>query len=363
MAKKLLIGAGAGAAAFFTLIAGVTIQTTTSDVASANPNVGAIGGGLKPGSVPPQFAPWIEKAAGACPGLPAPILAAQIEAESNFDPTAESRDPKTGAVIAQGLTQFIPETFRSYGKDANGNGVISVFDPPDAIMAQGAYMCDLLKDAKKSGYQDDPIKLALAGYNAGWGAVMNYRGVPPPSFAGGQTYGYVRDIMASAKKYTAPTAPSGPVDLPKDFSIPANAPDTVRKAVAWALYQKGGWYHLGGDCTNALGSNPAHWCDCSSLMEQAYRAAGVTISRTTYTQVNEGQAVSMDAPLAGDLVFTPGSGGSASSPGHVGMYIGSGLIIEAPRTGVQTRIVPYSSWRNSSSPITRIVAVRRIVPQ
>ncbi|MEX2985610.1 NlpC/P60 family protein [Streptomyces sp. C36] len=357
MAKKLLIVAGAGCASLFVLIAGVTIQTTTSGEASASPNTGAIGGGLKAGSVPPQYAPWIEKAAGACPGLPAPVLAAQLEAESNFNPNARSDSD------AHGIAQFIPSTWQSYAVDANGNGTADPYDPPDAIMAQGAYMCDLLKDAKKSGYQDDPIKLALAGYNAGWGAVMKYRGVPPPSFAGGQTYDYVRAIMASAKKYTAPTAPSGPVDLPKDFSIPANAPDTVRKAVAWALYQKGGWYHLGGDCTNALGSNPAHWCDCSSLMEQAYRAAGVTISRTTYTQVNEGQAVSMDAPMAGDLVFTPGSDGSASSPGHVGMYIGSGLVIEAPRTGVQTRIIPYSSWRNSSSQITRVVAVRRIVPQ
>ncbi|MFD0386483.1 NlpC/P60 family protein [Streptomyces stramineus] len=357
MAKKLLIGAGAGLGAFFTLIAGVTIQTTTSDVASANPNTGAIGGGLKAGSVPPQFAPWIEKAAGACPGLPAPILAAQLGAESEFNPNARSE------ADAHGIAQFIPSTWQAYAVDADNNGKADPYDPADGIIAQGRYMCDLLKDAKKSGFPGDPIELALVGYNAGWGAVMRYHGVPPRSFARGQTYDYVRAIMASAKKYTAPAAPSGPVDLPKGFSIPADAPDTVRKAVAWALYQKGGWYHLGGDCTNALGSNPAHWCDCSSLMEQAYRAAGVAISRTTYTQVNEGQAVSMDAPMAGDLVFTPGSGGSASAPGHVGMYIGSGLVIEAPRTGVQTRIVAYSSWRNSSSPITRIVAVRRIVPQ
>ncbi|UQI49660.1 bifunctional lytic transglycosylase/C40 family peptidase (plasmid) [Streptomyces sp. HU2014] len=357
MAKKLIIGAGAGIASLFVLIGGVAIQTTTSDVANANPSTGAIGGDLKAGSVPPQFAPWIEKAAGACPGLPAAVLAAQLEAESNFNPNARSN------ADAHGIAQFIPGTWQSYAVDADNNGRASPYDPADAIIAQGRYMCDLLKDAKKSGIPGDPIELALAGYNAGWGAVVRFHGVPPRSFASGQTYDYVRSIMAGAKKFTAPAGPSGPVDLPKDFSIPRDAPEKVRMAVAWALYQKGGWYHLGGDCTNALGSNPAHWCDCSSLMEQAYRAAGISISRTTYAQVNEGQAVSMDAPLAGDLVFTPGSDGSASSPGHVGMYIGNGLVIEAPRTGVQTRIVPYSSWRNSSSPITRIVAVRRIVPQ
>ncbi|MFV8133176.1 NlpC/P60 family protein [Streptomyces syringium] len=360
MAKKLLIGTGAGFASLFVLIAGVAIQTTTSDVANANPG-GAIGGDLKGGSVPPQYAQWIEKAAGSCAvRLPASVLAAQLEAESNFNPNARSGSD------AHGIAQFIPETWKSYAVDANNNGSASPYDPPDAITAQGKYMCDLLKDAQKSGIPGDPIELALAGYNAGWGAVLRFHGVPPRSFAAGQTYDYVRAIMASAKKYTAPVVPAGaagPVDLPEGFSIPRDAPDKVRAAVAWALLQRGGWYHLGGDCTNALGSDSSRWCDCSSLMQQAYQAAGVTISRTTYTQVTEGQQVSVDAPMAGDLVFTPGSDGSASSPGHVGMYIGSGLVIEAPRTGVRTRLISYSSWRNSSSPITRVVAVRRIIPQ
>ncbi|MFC5724865.1 NlpC/P60 family protein [Streptomyces gamaensis] len=356
MGRRLLVGAGAALTALFVLIVGVAIQATTSDTASANPYSGAIGGGLKPGSVPAQFAVWIEKAAGACPGLPAPVLAAQLEAESNFNPNAQS------SAGAQGIAQFIPSTWKTYGTDANGNGVNSPFDPPDAITAQGRYMCELLHDAQKSGFPGEPVELALAGYNAGWGAVTRYRGVPPRSFAGGQTYDYVRSIMAAARKFTATAGPSGPVDLPADFTLPAGTPAQVRTAVAWALQQRGGWYHLGGDCTDAHGPSPNRWCDCSSLMQQAYRAAGVPLTRTTYTQVGEGQAVSADAPLPGDLVFTPGSDGSAASPGHVGMYIGNGLLVEAPRTGLKTRVVTYSSWRNSSSPITRVVAVRRIIP-
>ncbi|CAM5517598.1 hypothetical protein STENM223S_03220 [Streptomyces tendae] len=43
------------------------------------------------------------------------------------------------------------------------------------------------------------------------------------------------------------------------------------------------------------------------------------------------------------------------------MYIGQGLIIEAPRTGLRTRIVTYESWRNSTSHLTRITEVRRMV--
>ncbi|MEU5608097.1 NlpC/P60 family protein [Streptomyces sparsogenes] len=255
----------------------------------------------------------------------------------------------------------MPGTWKTWATDADGDGAASPLDPPDAITAQGRFMCSLLKKAKRSGYPGEPIELALAGYNAGWGAVQKYRGVPPESFAKGQTYHYVRNIMANAKRFTASAGTSSAVDLPAGYTVPADTPAQVRTAIEWALKQKGGWYHLGGTCTDAHGSNPTQWCDCSSLMQQAYKAAGVTISRTTYTQVDEGQSVNIDAPQPGDLVFTPGSDGTASSPGHVGMYIGDNRIIEAPRTGVKTRIVTYDSWRHSKSPITRIVAVRRIV--
>ncbi|MFE2283723.1 NlpC/P60 family protein [Streptomyces sp. NPDC059443] len=107
------------------------------------------------------------------------------------------------------------------------------------------------------------------------------------------------------------------------------------------------------DCTNALGADPQHWCDCSSLVQQAYRAAGVTIPRVTYDQVKLPGQVGLDDPKPGDLVFNAGSDGSAASPGHVGMYIGSGLLVESPRTGVRTLLVPYSSSRNSTNCMTR----------
>lgn len=96
-------------------------------------------------------------------------------------------------------------------------------------------------------------------------------------------------------------------------------------------------------------------------MQQAYKAAGIDLPRTTFEQVDVGRQVSMDAVKPGDLVFNQGSDGSDARPGHVGMFIGNNMIIEAPRNGVQTRIVSYSSWRNSTSAITRITEVRRVV--
>ncbi|MFE9406804.1 NlpC/P60 family protein [Streptomyces sp. NPDC006530] len=314
------------------------------------------------GGVPAEYAQLIINAAAACSeGLAPSVLAAQLDAESGFDPTAISRDAAHNP-IAFGIAQFIPDTWATRGVDGNGDGVKNIMDPADAIPAQGRMMCSLLHTAKQHpSYNGAPIELALAGYNAGWGRVDEFRGVPPRSFAAGQTYDYVHKIMATAARFAALPNSSTNVTLPAGYSLPADAPAAVRTAVAWALQQRGGWYQWGGDCTQPLGSAPMRRCDCSSLMQQAYKAAGVNIPRTTFEQVDIGRQVSMDAPKPGDLVFNPGSDGSDARPGHVGMFIGNNMIIEAPRTGVQTRIVPYSSWRNSTSAITRITEVRRVV--
>ncbi|MFK0258501.1 NlpC/P60 family protein [Streptomyces sp. NPDC090445] len=325
------------------------------------PTAGALRIGGADG-VPAAYAPLILAAAAACDqGLPPSILAAQLWAESNFTPNAISRTAD-GNAIAYGIAQFIPATWATQGVDGDGDGDKDVMDPADAIPAQGRMMCSLLKTAKKHPeYSGSPVELALAGYNAGWGRVEQFRGVPPADFAAGQTYAYVMKITARSAKYTAPGDGSGPVDLPAGFSLPPDTPTQVRTAVGWALQQKGGWYHLGGDCTDAHGPAPTRWCDCSSLVQQAYKAAGIGIPRVTFDQIKLPRQVDLDRPKPGDLVFNAGSDGSAASPGHVGMYIGSGMLIEAPRTGVRTRIVPYGSWRNSSSYMTRVTGIRRVV--
>lgn len=338
---------------------GIVLLIATFDDDNGGGSVEPTAGSLRigKGGVPAEYAPVILKASADCDqGLPPSILAAQLKQESNFNPRAES--PGVGA---QGIAQFIPGTWPTWAMDGNGNGTKSVWEPADAIAGQGKFMCSLLKKGKAHPeYEGSPVELALAGYNAGWGRVVQHRGVPDEGFADGQTYNYVNIIMATARQFTAPTS-SEEVDLPAEYTLPADTPREVRTAASWALQQKGGWYHLGGDCTKAHGGSPAHWCDCSSLMQQAYRAAGIPIPRVTYDQVNIGDHVNMDKPKPGDLVFNAGSDGSDARPGHVGMYIGDGKIIEAPRTGVRTRIVSYSSWRNSTSAITRITEVRRVV--
>lgn len=127
--------------------------------------------------------------------------------------------------------------------------------------------------------------------------------------------------------------------------LPPDTPSTIQVAIAWARAQLGTPYSYGGDCTAPHSGNPAHQCDCSSLVQQAYAHAGIGIPRTTYQQVNAGTPVTDLINLRpGDLIFIPGAHGTRTRPGHVGLYLGTASIIEAPHTGAVVRITPLRKW-------------------
>jgi len=113
------------------------------------PDGGAGSGGL-PAFVPARFRAPIMRSAARW-NVPPALLAAQLLAESGFDPDAVS---PTGA---QGIAQFMPDTAAAYGLE-------NPFDPVAAIDAQAHLMSNLLR-------QFGSIPLALAAYNAGPGAV------------------------------------------------------------------------------------------------------------------------------------------------------------------------------------------------
>jgi cell wall-associated NlpC family hydrolase len=91
---------------------------------------------------------------------------------------------------------------------------------------------------------------------------------------------------------------------------------------------------------------------------QAYLTSGVALPRTTYTQVYAGQPVYDPAALApGDLLFVEGSDpGPGGAPGHVGLYIGAGLVVDAPHTGANVQLTHLAGW------LPQLVAMRRLVP-
>jgi cell wall-associated NlpC family hydrolase len=142
---------------------------------------------------------------------------------------------------------------------------------------------------------------------------------------------------------------SGTIRLPGGFTLPPGTPAAAQAAIGYAAAQLGKPYLWGGTGPDAF--------DCSGLVMMAYRAAGISIPRTTFQQVLVGTPIYGIGQLqAGDLLFSAGSDGTAANPGHVGMYIGSGLVIEAPQTGEPVMITPLAGYWQQNT-----VAIRRIV--
>lgn len=137
-------------------------------------------------------------AAAAKSKIPISILAAQIESESNWDPSVVS------PVGASGIAQFMPGTWATWGNGADPH------DPIAGLKAQGGYMEYLRKFMQKNfGMWDEKeadvitdeklIKLILAGYNAGEGNVQEFAGVPPFE----ETRKYIDKILTLAQtKYS-----------------------------------------------------------------------------------------------------------------------------------------------------------------
>ena len=110
----------------------------------------------------------------------------------------------------------------------------------------------------------------------------------------------------------------------------------AQQAVSYALAQVGKGY--------VMGTTGPSTFDCSGLMYAAYKQVGISLPRTSQTQISAGTSVSKGDLQPGDLVFY------YSGITHVGMYIGNGQIVHAanPRSGVVTASVnsmPFAGAR------------------
>jgi cell wall-associated NlpC family hydrolase len=244
---------------------------------------------------------------------------------------------------------------------AAGLGVTDPFDPKQNLMGGAKFLRGLL-----DRFNGDVSK-ALAGYNAGPGAVEKYGGIPPYA----ETQAYVPKVLGFVDEYGGLAATGAPAaqpmaaeasvntaGIPAGYAlvplsalglqaagattalVPATAVSTPTlpapstrgaQALGVARQYLGTPYRWGGE-------SPATGFDCSGLMQYAFKQLGVSIPRVSQDQYRSGQQVPREALQPGDLVFFS----KAGDVHHVGMYVGDGKFLHAPRTGDVVKISSLS---------------------
>ncbi len=311
--RKAWIVAGAAVAAglSFVMLLVVGVYVVAGSLA------GSVGGAAKTlakGAVPAAYADLVRKWGNLCPAINPALLAAQLYQESGFNPNAKS------PAAAQGIAQFIPGTWATHGIDGDGDGDRDVWDPNDAIPSAAKYDCTLASYVKD--VPGDPTKNMLASYNAGAYAVIKYGGVPPYR----ETQNYVKRITTLEASFAAPTTRVDPSEQ-------------AAGAIYYAQKKLGTLYLWGGDGTAEDGGR----FDCSGLTKAAYESVGITLPRVANDQWNAGPHPDRDELLPGDLVFFSDDLTNSRAIRHVGIYVGGGYMIDAPRTGAVIRFDPIDT--------------------
>ena len=282
MFKWLAIGAALAVALPLSLL-----LLVTADPAASLASTSLTGGPslLALSNIPPNYLALYMSAAQTCAGLPWAVLAGIGTVESdNGQSNAPGVHSGANYAGAEGPMQFEPPTFAEYQVTVDNLGTHDIYDPADDIYTAAAMLC---ANGAASGTQAG-IRQAIFAYN--------------------HSQTYVTNVLSWAARYAVP-APS----------------DAVATAIAFALAQVGKPYQWGATGPNAY--------DCSGLVYAAYAAAGIHIARTTFQWRQDGPQVPLPDIQPGDLLFSPGSDGTPTNPGHVVMYLGGGQVIQAPQTG------------------------------
>jgi peptidoglycan DL-endopeptidase CwlO len=322
LAVPILIGTNS----FFAANAGCSGQQTGT---AGQPPAGA-----KAKSIPSNYLFWYKKV-GQQYGVPWTLLAGIGTVESNNGQTTlpgvrsgqngfgAAGPMQIGIEGASGNTwggaaiHPASQVVGGVATDEDGDGVANVYDPADAIAGAAKYLLEF-------DVQTNP-SAAVFAYN--------------------HLQSYVQSVLFYAGQYAGGTFSVDSAQLPSSNAVGGcaqtagglpvvQAPSqVVATAISYAEEQLGKPYLWGGTGPDAF--------DCSGLVMMAYRTAGINIERTSEAQ----WATEVKVPAAqvqpGDLVFFAGSDGTVTDPGHVGLVIGNGQMIEAYATGFPIRVASY----------------------
>ncbi len=231
------------------------------------------------------------QAAGSRYGLPWTVLAGigKVECDDGQDPDPScTQEGAVNYAGAGGPMQFLASTWAAYGVSTTGHGPPDRWNAADAIFAAARYL--------KANGAPSELQRAIFAYN--------------------HSTAYVQEVLRWASIYESQAVP-----------VAAPASGAAGNALSFALGQIGVPYVWGGESRAGY--------DCSGLVQAAYRAAGVSLPRTTQEQFDAGPHLPAGARLEpGDLVFF---GASNSDVTHVGMVVRSGEMVDAPHTGAFVR--------------------------
>jgi cell wall-associated NlpC family hydrolase len=261
---------------------------------SVDTDLGGAPSALNMRQIPSNYLAWYTGAAQTCPGLPWAVLAGIGKVESDQGrSTAPGVHSGADFADAEGPMQLLPATFARYAVNADPSRALTPYDPADAIYTAARMLCaNGARDGSTAG-----IEQAVFAYN--------------------HASSYVSSVMWWAAQYATPPPPRSAA---------------VATAIAYARAQLGKPYCWGG-------AGPGCF-DCSGLVFSAYAAAGIQLARTTFLWARDGPQVPLSRIQPGDLLFSAGSDGTPTNPGHVVMYLGSGQVIQAPQSGEDVQIDP-----------------------
>lgn len=293
----LFISVAISAVTATVVVFGHTATIHTPQPGSSAPSIDAVT------DIPADRLVLYQRAAEVCPGLDWAVLAAIGKVETDHGrsalPGVSSGENFAGA---GGSMQFLEPTFNTvvarHHMPPGGASPPSRYNASDAIHAAAYYLCD-------SGAPAD-MHAAIFAYN--------------------HDDSYVTQVLDQASLYR--TQPRALDSDCRDIHAPDPAAYT---AIAFACAQLGQPYVWGGD-----GDTDGGW-DCSGLTKAAYAAAGIGLPRTAIEQFYAGTPVPENQLQPGDLVYY----GTAADIHHVGMFLGAGLMIDAPTFDQSVQIEHY----------------------
>lgn len=260
-----------------------------------------------------------------------------VQAIPDTDGGRYDKDPHWDRAV--GPMQFIPSTWTSWAPQANPD--VTDPDPQNIFAATRTTVAYLCGRGKTDLTDRTTLESRIRAYN--------------------NSSVYVAAVIANMEEYNAI-----PVATQADYG----ASGAAATAIDWATQHIGTPYVWGGRCKSPQktlqGGRGAptpqdlhNNCDCSSLTEQAYAAAGVTIGRTTWDQFDNPELMAIEPvngrgsglneqDLAllqpGDLMYFFSEGAPGRAPTHVGMYLGGRQMIHAPNSRKDVEIIDMQGY-------------------